>query len=139
MVTNALVRATLLGAAAGARSATPLAALARQSSNGWVRTLATVAAGGELIADKLPGTPSRTKPGPLGARIVTGALVGGLDARRRQNNVVVGALVAASATVAASYAGVFWRGYAQRHGHAVPAALVEDAAAILLSSAATRQ
>ncbi len=30
----------------------------------------------ELVADKLPGTPSRTRPGPLMARLVMGGLCG---------------------------------------------------------------
>jgi uncharacterized membrane protein len=136
---NTLVRAGLLGAATGARSATPLAALASRGSRRWVRVAATVAAGGELIVDKLPGTPSRTKPGPLTARIVTGALAAGLDARRRGWGVVVPVLIGASAAATASYAGAWWRAFAGHRGFATPAALAEDGTAILLASIASRR
>jgi len=135
---NSLVRAGLLGAATGARSATPLAALASRGGNRWLKAVATVAAGGELIADKLPGTPSRVKPAPLAARIVTGAVAAGLDARRRRRGVVGPALVGASAAAAASYAGAWWRAFAANRGYATPAALAEDGAAVLLASVAAR-
>ena len=135
---NSLVRAGLLGVATGARSATPLAALASVSGNRWLRVAATVAAGGELVVDKLPGTPSRVKPAPLAARVVAGAAAAGLDARRRRRNMVLPALVGAAAAAAGSYAGAWWRAFATSRGYAVPAALAEDAAAILLASTAAR-
>ncbi|MEV6848027.1 hypothetical protein [Actinoplanes sp. NPDC051411] len=135
---NNLVRAGLLGAATGARSATPLAALASHGGNRWLSALATVAAGGELIADKLPGTPSRVKPAPLAARIVTGAVAAGLDARRRHRGVAGPALVGAAAAAAGSYAGAWWRAFAAHRGFAVPAALAEDGTAILLATLAAR-
>ncbi len=136
MVSNALGRAALLGAAAGGRSATPLAVLSWLGGNGWVKALSTIAATGELIADKLPGTPSRLQPAPLTARIAAGALAGGLDARRQHRGVVLPALVGAGAAVGASYAGAFWRAFTGHHGFAVPGALLEDVAAIALASAA---
>jgi uncharacterized membrane protein len=98
-----------------------------------------IAAGGELIADKLPGTPSRVKPAPLTARIVTGAVAAGFDARRRHRGVVGPAVVGAATAAAASYAGAWWRAFAADRGYATPAALAEDATAILLASAAARR
>jgi uncharacterized membrane protein len=133
---NNLVRAALLGAATGARSATPLAAVAAQGGNRWLKVVTTVAAGGELIVDKLPSTPSRVKPAPLTARIVTGALSAGLDARRRHRGVLVPALVGAAAAAAASYAGAGWRAFTAHQGFATPGALAEDAAAILIAATA---
>jgi uncharacterized membrane protein len=103
---------------------------------GWVKALSTVAAGGELIADKLPGTPSRLQPAPLAARIAAGALAGGLDARRRHRGVVLAAIAGGGAAAGASYAGAFWRAFAGHHGFAVPGALLEDGAAIALASVA---
>ena len=135
MVTNAVGRAALLGAAAGARSATPLAVLAGHGANGWVKALSTVAATGELIVDKLPGTPSRLQPAPLAGRAAAGALAGGLDARRRHRGIVLAAVIGAGAAVGASYAGAFWRAYTARRGFALPGALIEDAVAIALASA----
>jgi uncharacterized membrane protein len=135
---NSLVRAALLGAATGARSATPLAALAAQGRNRWLKVVTVVAAGGELIADKLPRTPSRVRPAPLTARIVTGALAAGLDARRRHWGIVGAALVGASAAAAGSYAGAGWRAFTAHQGFATPGALAEDAAAILVATAVSR-
>jgi uncharacterized membrane protein len=135
---NSLVRAGLLGAATGARSATPLAALAAHGGRRWVKVIATAAAGGELVADKLPGIPSRVKPAPLAARIVTGALAAGLDAHRRDRGVVTPVLIGASAAAAASYVGAWWRAFAAARGFAWPAALAEDGTAILLASTAAR-
>ena len=89
---------------------------------------------GELINDKLPKTPSHKTPPQFIARILSGALVGG--------------------TVGAAYGsliiGVFWAplgrrahtvvqhrgGLAAAFGKDLPAALVEDLAAIVLSSLA---
>ncbi len=42
----------------------------------WAAGIFTLAALGELVADQLPMTPARTKPGPLAARIVMGGLCG---------------------------------------------------------------
>ena len=50
----------------------PLAFMASK----WVAIIFTLAALGELVADQLPKTPARTKPGPLAARIVMGGLCG---------------------------------------------------------------
>jgi uncharacterized membrane protein len=135
MTDHVLLRAAVLGAAAGARSATPLAALA-QRRGGPVRILATLAAAGELVVDKLPGTPSRLEPGPLGGRIVLGALAGAVLARRAGAGVVAPALIAAVAAVAASHAGASWRAYASRRGFGTPGALAEDAAAVIAASIA---
>ncbi|MFL5494889.1 MAG: DUF4126 family protein [Gemmatimonadales bacterium] len=51
---------------------TPLAFLALS----WVPYLLTALMLGELVADKLPRTPSRTQPGPFIGRILTGGLSG---------------------------------------------------------------
>ena len=42
----------------------------------WAAGIFTLGALGELVADQLPMTPARTKPGPLAARIVMGGLCG---------------------------------------------------------------
>ena len=49
---------------------TPLAFLAVS----WVPYVLTALMLGELVADKLPRTPSRTQPGPFIGRILTGGL-----------------------------------------------------------------
>ncbi|MFI7601631.1 hypothetical protein [Actinoplanes sp. NPDC049681] len=136
---DVLLRAAVLGASAGARSVTPLATLAQDGGGRWVRVLTLAAAGGELVADKLPGTPSRLLPGPLAGRLLLGAVAGGWYARRRGQSVVVPAVTAAAAAAAASWAGARWRAVGARHGLAVPAALAEDGAALTLAGAATRR
>src|ERR1700675_3914211 len=80
-----------IGVVAGLRSMTAPAVTAWAGHLGWLRFYGTtlafmgspggvgvlaVGALGELVADKLPMTPSRTKPGPLAARIVMGGLSG---------------------------------------------------------------
>ncbi|MDP9040238.1 MAG: DUF4126 family protein [Acidobacteriota bacterium] len=85
----------LLGFATGLRTMTPMAVLCWYS---WLRALPvegtwafwvgklvtavvfTVLAAGELIADKLPQTPSRVSAFPLAARLVFGGLVGAISA-----------------------------------------------------------
>jgi uncharacterized membrane protein len=102
------------------RSQLPIALLGLESSRGrfdpgrsWLaRRLATpggvaaavLASVGELIGDKLPMIPDRTRPGPLAGRVAIGALVGagvyqdadGLAAY----GAVVGAVAAAASTLA---------------------------------------
>jgi uncharacterized membrane protein len=85
------VFAALLGVVAGLRSMTAPAVAAWAARLGWIHLDATPLAFlahpaaaylltalmiGELIADKLPKTPSRTTPGPFIARILTGAFAG---------------------------------------------------------------
>jgi uncharacterized membrane protein len=133
MVDSFLVRAVVLGAAAGARTLTPLAMLARHRG-GWVGAAAAAAAVGELVGDKLPTTPSRLQQPQLTGRVAAGALAGGLLARQHGRSPVLPALAAGAAALAASYAGAAWRAKAP----GIPPALAEDAAAATLAWAATR-
>ena len=82
-----VARAGLLGVVAGLRSALPAAALAGSGlrppgrwlsvlGSGGSRSAAYLAVAGELVADKLPRTPSRTDRGPLIVRIASGATAG---------------------------------------------------------------
>ncbi|MFC7279276.1 hypothetical protein ACFQS1_35390 [Paractinoplanes rhizophilus] len=128
-----LLRAAALGAAAGGRSVTPLAALA---DRGTLRVAARLAALGELVVDKLPGTPSRLAPAPLAGRVVIGALSAAIYAHRQGRSVLLPAAVAGAAAYAASYAGAGWRALAGRHGLDLPAALAEDAATVALARSA---
>jgi uncharacterized membrane protein len=150
--TSIPVRSALLGVLSGARSMTPLAVLALNRDRGsldgawkdWPvlrspagRVVIILAAVGELVGDKLPMTPSRTKPLPLLGRIATGAIagaamgtVGGSDGWRR------GALLGAAGGVVGSFAGAAYRSGGAAIG--VPdlvLALAEDAATIAGSAA----
>ena len=80
-----------IGFVAGLRSLTAPAAVSWAACLGWIDlhgsplqwmgsgitvAIFSVAAVAELVADKLPKTPSRTAPGPLIGRIVLGGLAG---------------------------------------------------------------
>ena len=82
----------VIGVLSGLRSLTPIALVSWAAHLRWIRLedtwlvflgyaatpyILTVLAIGELIADKLPSTPSRKAPVGFSARVVTGALCGG--------------------------------------------------------------
>jgi uncharacterized membrane protein len=118
--TTPLPRALLLGAVAGMRSQLPIALLGLQSARGrfdpgrsWLaRRLATpggvaaavLASVGELVGDKLPIIPDRTRPGPFAGRVAVGTLVGAAvyqDANRpAAYGAAAGAVAAAATTLA---------------------------------------
>jgi uncharacterized membrane protein len=65
----------------------------------------TILALGELIADKLPKTPSRTAAVGLCARIVTGGLSGACVAAAGGQGAILGALLGAGGGVAGAFGG----------------------------------
>ena len=105
----------------------------------WVGSLAaaivfTVAALGEYVADTLPGTPSRTAPVGLGARIVFGALVGALAARGVVEPVAGGVIFGVIGAVIGTYGGHHLRVYWSKSlGRDLPVALLESAMALGLA------
>ena len=88
---------------------------------------------GEMVADKLPMTPSRTSPPPLLGRMVSGGLVGAALFVSESRRAAAGGALGASAALAAAYAGESLRvRAAQRLGLPDPAvALVEDGLVLL--------
>jgi uncharacterized membrane protein len=83
-----------------------------------------LAAGGELIADKLPGMPSRLEPRGLTGRLLSGAIAG------RQVAGAPGAAGGAGAALASAFIG-------NRARTAVPtplAAIAEDCLAVSLAT-----
>jgi uncharacterized membrane protein len=103
-----LFLAFLLGLVAGLRSLTAPAVLAWAAHRNWLNVhntplsfLASTAAMaifvllavGELIADQLPSTPSRTAPPGLIARIVTGGLCGSGIAAAGTQSLVLGVIL----------------------------------------------
>jgi len=98
----------------------------------------SVLAIGEIINDKLPKTPSRLIPPQFGARVVMGALTGsaiGLSG----GSLVMGALAGIAGSVVGTLAGAKGRALAAKlFGRDLPAALLEDALAILLAFVALR-
>jgi uncharacterized membrane protein len=98
--------------------------------NAWVPWLLTALALGELVTDQLPSTPSRTVPIQFGARIVTGALAGGVVAMSA-GNWIAGAAAGVIGAVIGTLGGRALRSrLATQFGRDRPAALIEDAVAI---------
>ena len=138
-----LVLAFLIGVIAGLRSMTAPAAVSWAARLGWVHVentwlaflgfqftpyIITLLAIGELIADKLPKTPSRKAPGPFGFRIVSGALCGAALGAGSIGGAIAGALGAVAGTLG---------GYEFRMrlvkatgGRDLPIALLEDVIAV---------
>ena len=144
-----LLIAVLLGISAGLRSMMPLAVVA-WAARGWPAVAGSALgfmaapitgyvfaalAIGELIADKLPFIPSRLQPGPLGGRVISGALTGAVAAIAMQGSPIVAGLAGAIGGLAGSFGG-----HAVRRGLTVdrklpdlPVALAEDLVAIGLA------
>jgi uncharacterized membrane protein len=95
----------------------------------WIASLLAI---GELVTDQLPGTPSRKVPVQFGTRIVVGAFCGaavGLSAGQPWPGLIAGLIGA----VLGTYGGAAVRAaLARRFGRDLPAALIEDLAAIAL-------
>jgi uncharacterized membrane protein len=143
-----LVLAFLLGVVSGLRALTAPAAVSWAARLGLLKLGATplaflgyaatpyiftALAVGELLNDKLPNTPSRKVPPQFIARILMGALSGG--AIGASNGMLwVGVAIGAIGAVAGTLGGAAFRGaIASAIGKDLPAALIEDAIAILLS------
>ena len=114
-----LLLAFLIGFFAGLRSLTAPAATAWAVYLGWLKldrplaligsvpgvTILTLLALIELVADKLPRTPSRTAPPGLIARIVMGGLTGAAIAAGATQGVFIGALLGAAGGIAGCFVG----------------------------------
>ncbi|PDS59921.1 DUF4126 domain-containing protein [Rhizobium anhuiense] len=85
----------------------------------------------ELVVDKLPSTPSRKVPTGFGARIVLGGL-SGASIGAAEGSLVGGLIAGLIGAVIGTFAGSTARAkMALAFGHDRPAALVEDAFAIV--------
>ncbi|HEX4245844.1 MAG TPA: hypothetical protein VHY77_09770 [Acidimicrobiales bacterium] len=142
-----LISSVLVGAASGLRSQMGVAAVVlRAEKDGLPPVLRTTAAArtvvaaaaGELVVDKSPRAVSRLRPGPLAARIVLGAIAGGLLAATKKGPVVPAAAVASAAAVLAAKVGHDLRARAARSVPDRAVAVVEDGVALGLAAAGTR-
>jgi uncharacterized membrane protein len=142
-----LLFAFLIGWVCGLRSMTAPAVVAWGAHMGWLQLegswLAWVAnnislvvfsllAIGELIADKLPFIPGRTQPGPLGARIVFGALCAAALCLSGGASLLLGAILGGVGGIAGAFAGYNYRRWLSR-GAKLPdllIALLEDLVAV---------
>ena len=140
---SVLALAFLMGVIAGLRSMTAPAAVSWAARLGWLHVentwlaflgfqftpyIITLLARGELIADKLPKTPSRKAAGPFGFRIVSGALCGAALGAGSLAGGIAGALGA----VAGTLGGYEFRVRLVRAsgGRDFPIALLEDVIAV---------
>ena len=138
-----LILSFLIGIIAGLRAMTPLAAISWAGYLGWIdysgtpmsflghiatALILTLVAIGELVTDQLPQTPSRKVPVQFGTRIVIGALAGAL----LPGNWIIGLILGAVGAVVGTLVGAELRaGLAKVFDRDLPAALLEDAVAIL--------
>jgi uncharacterized membrane protein len=140
-----LLYAFLLGCVCGLRSMTAPAVVAWGAHLGWLHlegsSLAFLAnkislvifslfALGELIADKLPFIPRRTQAGPLGVRILFGAVCAAAVCISATASPVLGAILGGVGGVAGAFAGYTYR---RRLSSMVPdllLALLEDLVAV---------
>jgi uncharacterized membrane protein len=145
-----IVLAFILGLVNGLRTFVPITVIAWCAKAGlvglggsWAAFLGTwpsivvltVLALAELVADKLPRTPSRREPLGLGARFVFGGLSGTVLCTAAGQSLVAGAVLGAVGGVAGCYIGYAARVGLVRalKGPDWPVALLEDAVAILLA------
>ena len=141
--------AFLIGVVAGLRSMTAPAVVSWAARLGWLHVentglaflgfaytpyILSVLAIGELIADKLPKTPSRKAPVGFAARIVTGALCGAALAAPSQA-LIGGLLAGVVGAVAGTLGGYEFRSRLVKAigGNDLPIALLEDVIAICLA------
>ena len=138
--------ALLIGVIAGLRAMTAPAAVAWGAYLGWLPVagtwagfmghwiavaIFTVLALVELVTDQLPSTPSRKVPQQFGARIVSGALSGAVIGTAG-GALLFGLIAGIIGAVIGTYGGAEVRSrLAGAFGKDLPAALIEDAVAIL--------
>ncbi len=140
---SAVVGSLLLGAASGSRGQLGVATLVARSDPAlpsifrqpWTRRLFVVAAAGELVADKLPTTPSRLAPPGIVGRLAMGALAASLFAQTRQAPWLPAAAIGASSAVVAAKIGHDVRARLAQHVPDPAVAVGEDALALGLAAA----
>jgi len=136
---SVVLRSALLGVAAGGRStlaaAGPTLAAAPSSRKARASLLAVA---GELVADKLPTTPSRLEGPSLAVRVAAGAGGGAALAKGAGCAPAAPAAVGAAGALAGSYAGAAWRTWSSVRAPALAGALVEDVVAVALAVLASR-
>ncbi|UVC10243.1 DUF4126 domain-containing protein [Rhizobium sp. TH2] len=141
-----VVLSFLIGVVAGLRAMTAPAAVSWAAYLGWIDLshswlaflgyswtpwIFTVLAIAELINDQLPNTPSRKVPPQFAARVIMGAL-SGAALGASAGMLAVGLIAGVVGAVAGTYGGAAVRGrLAISFGRDLPAALIEDAVAVI--------
>jgi uncharacterized membrane protein len=132
----------LLGAASGLRSQMGMAVIAVRSDPSlppilrqpWTGRVLVAAAAGELIADKLPNTPSRLEPAGIAGRLVLGALAASLYAQTRRAPWPPAAAIGAASAIAAAKIGHDLRAQLATRVPDTAVAVVEDTVALGLAT-----
>jgi|SRR4029077_2785889 len=139
------VLAVGIGAVAGLRAFAAPAVLAWAAKRRWIRLgnspFATIISAkaskritdlavSELIADKLPFTPSRLKAGPLASRIVSGAVCGATIYGLVKRPLMEGGVLGGAGAIAGALAGYHMRKRLSRGEPNLGVAVLEDALAI---------
>lgn len=126
------LRAFGVGTSCGLRTFTAPAVTLLEAGSTWGGPVAAAAAI-ELVCDKLPFMPARTKPFGLACRVVSGGFCGATVAGLADGSKVLGALCGAAAAVASAFSGCNIRRYltVEIGWPDFPVALVEDAIAFV--------
>jgi uncharacterized membrane protein len=139
------VLAVGIGVVAGLRTLAAPAVLAWAAKRRWIRLgnspFATIISAkaskritdlavSELIADKLPFTPSRLKAGPLASRIVSGAVCGSTIYGVVKRPLMEGAVLGGVGAITGAFAGYHTRNRLSRDKPNLGVAVLEDALAI---------
>jgi uncharacterized membrane protein len=139
------VLAVGIGAVAGLRTLAAPAVLAWAVKRRWIRLgkspFATIISAkaskritdlavSELIADKLPFTPSRLKAGPLASRIVSGAVCGATIYGVVKKPLAEGAVLGGVGAIAGAFSGYHMRKRLSGDMPSLGVAVLEDALAI---------
>jgi uncharacterized membrane protein len=136
-----------IGAIAGLRSMTAPAIVSWATEEKWIHSrsrplaflkskktasLISALAVGELVADKLPGTPNRTEPAGLAVRVLTGGFSAGALCASKGRLVAAGAVLGGLAAIAGAFIGCATRRQLHEQFHLSDTALAvaEDAIAI---------
>ena len=117
---HVLLFAVGIGIVAGLRSMTAPALVSWAANLGWLNlhdtplafmgsriavAIFSLGAIAEYVTDKLPKTPSRTSPGPLIARVVTGGLSGACLCAGAGKSLTLGAALGAIGAVVGAFGG----------------------------------
>lgn len=146
---NVLLLALVIGIVAGLRAMTAPAIVSWAARAGalnvggtwlaflgaaWTPWILSALALGEMVSDQLPTTPSRTVPVQFTTRILAGGLAGGAIAAG-SGNLVGGLIAGVLGAVAGTLGGKAFRArLAATLKSDRPAALIEDAIAIVLAA-----
>jgi uncharacterized membrane protein len=145
-----VIAVLLIGFASGLRAFTPLALSCWIAAWGWMplggtrlgflgteigAIIVSILAVGELIGDKLAMTPARTTAGPLGGRVITGALAGTALSIGAGQHWLIGLIGGVVGSIAGAFAGFHARQFLVRRMGVrdIFVAIAEDLVTIVLT------